>query len=427
MSAEETSTTQDNRHHTCLEEKNKKLFTVFKYLGIFLIKWDKKRDIYVVQPVRFFIYYIFWFSWPLSGLGFAFLGRKFFSDSEKQDHIDDAIESSLFILGFAVVPAIKTYCIRLITKYLPDILEDIASLSKIEIGFQTPLDIHICRRTRKSLSLKTSGLKNTLLDKKHEKLIIVLPAITVLLSIVAFIGAWTSGVIKVVEWSDIKKEWPLFTIQFTYLTLPFITTWFSVTFIEWLRTVYESLRVEYEHYYYYMIKSLWNTEQTSPMFTFNEENVKVLRDYIDLLQDIFSGLSDGFIKLIMGINFFISLVSSICCSVKLLEGSQQILYIIPLSVVLFHLAVACYKSSCLREEYEKLLLVLKKLLHLEWRNPGLLPFRELQQVRENLSESPPQIVIFAGYPVGNGLIIGVIGFIVSYAVLANEVREELNN
>ncbi|KAK7068597.1 hypothetical protein SK128_009469 [Halocaridina rubra] len=403
-----------------IEEKNRVTFTTFKILGLFLIKWNEEEEMYSVHKIRFKIYYTLWFLWPLAGLGIAVLGKEFFNSDEASHHINDVIETAFFVLGYAVVPAVKTYAIYLITKHLPGVLEDIASLSEVDIGFQTPLTIHLPSREQKSLLPKKAAQK-ALKDRQLDRSLFVFPVITVFVSVITFIAAWVYGLIRVIEWDTLKAEWPFITMQFTYLTLPTITTWFCVIFIEWLRMVYEALRVEAEYYHYNMIKQLKETNEATPEVSLTEWKIKSLGDYVDKLQEIFNGLSEGFIKYILGINFLVFLLSSIFSSVKLLLGYEHIIYMIPLSIAIFHVGLACYKSNCLIDEYTRITSVLNNVLRLQRRNPNLIPYNELHILRENLLDSPPQVVIFGDFRIGNGFLIAIQGFIISYAVLANDV------
>ncbi|KAK7068596.1 hypothetical protein SK128_009468 [Halocaridina rubra] len=409
-----------------IEEENRITFTTFKILGLFLIKWNEEEEMYSVHKIRFKIYYTLWFLWPLAGLGIAVLGKEFFSSDEANHHNNGVIETAFFVLGCAVVPAVKTYAIYLITKHLPGVLEDIASLSEVDIGFQTPLTIHLPSREQKSLLPKKAAQK-ALKDRQLNRSLFIFPVITVFVSIITFIAAWVLGLFDVIEWNAIKAEWPFFTMQFTYLTLPTITTWFCVIFIEWLRMVYEVLRVEAENYHYDMIKQLKETNEASPEVPLTEKKIKIIGDYVDKLQVIFNGLSEGFIKYILGINFLVFLFISVFCLVKLLIGFEHIIYMIPLSIATFHVGLACYKSNCLIDELYRIITVLKNVLRLQRRNPNLIPYNELHILRENLLDSPPQVVIFGEFRIGNGFLIAFHGFIISYAVLANDVLEIQDN
>lgn len=336
-----------------LEVKNKIIFTIFKILGLFLIRWDEGERAYVVLKVRFFLFYTFWFIWPLAGLCVALLGKKLFNTSDIKDDVNNIIESALFILGFAVVPAIKTYSLKLVNKCLPDVLEEIVLLQELKVGFKTPLNIHLPSRPQKADSPKTAvqkAYRRRLVDP--EALFRILPIATVILSIAAFVVAWVFGLTDVVEWDTIKQEWPFITMQFTYLTLPCITTWFSIIFIEWLRMVYEKLRVEMENLFGSSLKTISDTASETPAA--DGENVEEIGEYVDKLQEIFISLSNGFLTYVLGLNFVVSVLSAIFCTAKLLQGFQQIVYVIPLSVAIYHMGLICNKSHTLMEEVSQI-------------------------------------------------------------------------
>lgn len=411
----------------CLQENNKLIFGIFRALGFFPVKWEPSKSTYVVQPGPFVVAYAFWFLWPLLGLGVAFIGMRVFDLNENSDKVDNVIETSLFILGFAVAPAIITYSIKLIAKYIPYILEDIANLCEMDVGFKTPMNIHIPSSKQKALSSKVEFI-NSQKSHEHEKMLSFMPLATVFLSIAAFVVAWAFGIYDVVEWSTLEKEWPFFIMQFTYLTQPAISNWFCVVFIEWLRLVYEALRVEFEYLYHSTLADLQETtkpqtERHCPSVTFSEENVKLTGDYVDKIQEIFVLLSEGFLKFAASVNFLVYLISAVFCTLELLRSFRLIMYMIPLAIAIGNMALFCYKSDCLINEYERILLILKKTVRLERRHPDLLPYNKLHILRENLLELPPQVVIFGGYRVGNGLLVAAHGFILSYAMLANDILD----
>ncbi|XP_071549669.1 uncharacterized protein [Panulirus ornatus] len=409
---------------TRLEVKNKVIFRIFKILGLFLIRWDEGEQAYVVLKIRFFLFYTFWFIWPLVGLGIALLGRKMFNSDDGLDRVNNFMESALFILGFAVIPAIKTYSLKLVTKCLPDVLEEIVSLQELKVGFKTPLNIHLPSRPQRPDAPRTAvhrGYQKRLTDP--EALFKILPILTVVLSVVAFVVSWIYGLTEAVEWDAIKQEWSFFTMQFTYLTLPCITTWFSVIFIEWLRMVYEKLRIEADN----RLGSLLETSQgISPesdqrTITLDQEKIEEYGEYVTKLQEIFITLSNGFISYVLGLNFTVSILSAVFCTSKLLQGFQQVMYVIPLSVALYHMGLVCNKSHALMDEYESIVLILKQLLRRRRKNPEALPYDQLHILRENLLESPPQVVTFGEYRVSNGLLLATYSFIISYAMLINDI------
>ncbi|XP_068208096.1 uncharacterized protein [Palaemon carinicauda] len=418
------------KRERCLVEKNKLIFSIYRCLGLFPFRWDSSKSLYTVQAVSFAVAYSFWFLWPLIGLGVALYGIKTFNLNENLDQVDDVVETSIFILGFAVAPAITTYSIKQIAKYLPEILDDISNLCELKVGFKTPLHIHMPCRKQKALSSKAEFI-NSQKFQEHEKTLFYVPLITLFLSIVAFIIAWVNGILEVTEWSTLKSEWPFYILQFFYLTQPAITTWFCVVFIEWMRLVYEALKVEVEYLYHNTLTSLQRTsgpqrDRNIPTAAFSKESVKLTDDYIDKVQEIFV-LLIKIIKYVASVNFLVYLISAVFCTLELLKSFRLIMYMIPLAISVGHMALICYASNCLMDEYEHILLILKRTVRLERHHPGLLPYDELHILRENLLELPPQVVVFGGYPLGNGFLIAVHGFILTYAVLANDIMDMQSN
>ncbi|KAG7159375.1 uncharacterized protein LOC121877553 [Homarus americanus] len=387
-----------------LEQENKKIFKLFKILGVILIRWDKHKKEYVLLKVRFFISYTFWFFWPLLGLCVALVMKRIFKTSGGADHINDAIESSLFVLGFAVVPAIKTYSLSLINTCLLGIMKKTVSLKEIKDKFEKRNDDEY---------LPSDTDKEAFQD--NSKLRRALPIMSVILSTISFLGVWIYDMIQVVEWDELKREWPFFFMQFNYLTLPCITTLFSVIFIDWLRKLYKIMREKLEE--------LVRGQKT----TVDVQVIQDIGDYVKKLQDIFSRLSSGFLTYVLGFNFLVSVVGGIFCTAKVLQGFPNIIYLVPLTIAVFHIGLICHKSQELMDEHERIILLLKQLFRKSRKNPKPLPYDELHILLENLLEkmleSPPQVATFGNYKVGNGLLLATLGFIISYAMLANDVLQ----
>lgn len=260
------------------EDLNKNVLIVFKILGIYLIRWDKDAKAYVVLKIRYFLFYTFWFIWPLAGLLVALMGKNIFGTYDDSDNVNNVIESSLFILGFAVIPALKTYSLKLITRCLPDVLEDMVDLQDLDTGFETPLKVSIPSWTQK---IDAVNYPNTAAGRASRKkisdpevLFRVLPIVTVVVSTVAFVTAWVWGLTQVIEWEAVKNEWPFFIMQFSYMTLPCITTWFSVLFVEWQRMVYEKLRIEVECTLYSRLHE--STNEEGQIQNYEKRNAKII-------------------------------------------------------------------------------------------------------------------------------------------------------
>lgn len=68
------------------------------------------------------------------------------------------------------------------------------------------------------------------------------------------------------------------------------------------------------------------------------------------MQEIFVALSNGYMTYVLGVNFLIYVASAVFCTSKMLQGFEQIMYAVPLSIGIFHMGIICNKSHSLMDE-----------------------------------------------------------------------------
>lgn len=315
------------------EEVNKAYFTVFRVLGIYLIRWNEREMKYNVQKAKFCISYLFWLLLPMEVIVVAKVVSALFEDFESTiDRVDAFVDSSLLLLGFMVVPAFQAYSLKLITHSLPSILKDIYDIQGlIRTGFTTPLMV---------LSIKTrlpEHLRPTEAGSKAETLMKVVPIVGFSLSILIGFIIYIATVIWITIQGDLTTEWVHLVMQISYLIFPCITSCFSAGFIRWLYMVYRELWMK-----------LKQIEDDSSQDELDVETINEISDYVDQLEKIFMDLSNGFLRYVLAVNFLIYIIVGVFSFVKVIN--QYPSYVIPFSVCAFYLVLICIVSHELMQE-----------------------------------------------------------------------------
>ncbi|CAL4079379.1 unnamed protein product, partial [Meganyctiphanes norvegica] len=228
-----------------------------------------------------------------------------------------------------------------------------------------------------------------------------------------------------------------------YLFMPVFTTWFCIIFIEWQRKVYEKIHNEIKPIeqntsalgkFFIGLRKTVETVMVSPKIT--DQNLITLNRYSDKIQDIFSQLSDGIFKYALGVNMLVFLAASTFCTSRMLADAQYIYYIFPLAVAAGHICLLCARCCDLMEEHGNVLGELKEVLHKyeEQEQEAKKSDRKdksrkhlinsLHKLRENLHDSPPEVVILGSFVVDYGMLSTIIGFILSYALVINELFDD---
>ncbi|KAG7176303.1 Glutamate receptor ionotropic, NMDA 1-like 6, partial [Homarus americanus] len=124
---------------------------------------------------------------------------------------------------------------------------------------------------------------------------------------------------------------------------------------------------------------------------------------------------------VIGINLVVVLFSAIVCMAKIFEDVSQIIYFEPLICNIFLLVLLCETSSSLMDKYDDLLLVLRKKIrhHMRFQTRG--EYEHLLLMRKLLLESPPEVMTFGGYRTNRSLLVTTLGFVVSYALLVDQI------
>ncbi|XP_069190639.1 uncharacterized protein [Procambarus clarkii] len=396
----------EDRQRRRFEDENKLLFFLFKLCGVVALR--KVNGQSVVSKIRFIIFYMMWIIWPLIGFSAALLGYSLFCDApaDVQSH-NRIMEGSFFILGFAVFPALQAYSLKYINKCLPEVLQKISELDDVQEYFKTPLKVfgpphgEKCRNKIRQAVNGVSPVKQMYPDQLFHWL----PLTMILLSLSAFLVYWSIGYVTIVNIDTLNQEMPILIFNFAYQCFPFVTTIFVVIFIRWHARVYQTV-----HKF---------CQDTSATWTKRE--ILVLCNYVDKLQDIFSQMSAGFFRYTLGMNLLTVMISAIACTAKILQDSNNIIYLEPLACNIFLLVVLCESSSTIMDKYEALLLVLKEEIRRHQRHSWHEQHQHLLVLRDNLLESPPEVVTFGGYRTNRGFLVTILGFVVSYALLVDQV------
>lgn len=333
-------------HFSKFQKKNKHFFLLWAFLCVLAIRLEGGQ--YVVSKVRFIVLYLLWITWPLSGFALCFVGTNISSEisghgkltgrSEgEEDAKGEGVEVSITILCFAVLPALQAYSLKLINRAMPRLLESIVLFCKCNTSFKTPATLSTFRNDAQDLLEDGHPGAGDIFQVKQiypERLFHWLPLAIILTSVFFCIAFWLVGFVMLIDIETLQREWPFFAMMFFYLTLPCLTTAFSLIFIRWLTVVYRSFAK-----FCSKNASSWNSRQ-----------ILQVNMYVDKLQEIFEQLSTGFLRYTLGINMLVVVMSAVVSVAKVLQGFNMIIYLEPLVTNVCIMVALCHGSAKLMTE-----------------------------------------------------------------------------
>lgn len=351
---EQTENIQEPRlpeHFSDFQKKNKFFFLLWTLLGVLAVRLEGCQ--YVVSKARFIVLYLLWITWPLSGFVLCLVGTNVISkisgyeelierSEDEGDAKGDGVEVSITILCFAVLPALQAYSLKLINRATPRVLETIVFFCSCNTSFKTPATLSTFRNDGQDLVENDhpgAGHCNghDVFQVKQiypERLFHWLPLATILISVFFCFAFWLVGFMMLIDIETLKREWPFFALMFFYLTLPCLTTAFSLIFIRWLTTVYRSFAK-----FCSKNASSWDTWQ-----------IQQVNMYADKLQEVFEQLSTGFLRYTLGINMLVVVMSAVVSVAKVLQGFNMIIYLEPLGINVCIMVALCHGSAKLMAE-----------------------------------------------------------------------------
>ncbi|CAL4079378.1 unnamed protein product, partial [Meganyctiphanes norvegica] len=388
---------------------NPKICKFFTITGLYHLSWN--NDHYEVNEGWFVIAYFIWFIWPMIGFLFAYIGYKVMEYDEEGD-INDFWQASLLVLGLALLPAIQTYTIRVFNKNLPSILKDISLIDTEQKFHNIKPGFHV-----NILKMKFGIVPRSCQFNIHS-IYKKAPEITFLLAGIVFLITLILGIVDTTERHYVFQEWPFLVMITFYEFLPVLSTWFCLIFIDWQKICYKKIYKD--------------MKKDEGKVASDGKHVQILTQYFDKVQEIFSDLSEKVFSYVLGVNALVFLISSIFCASRMMKSFEYIFYVIPLSVSMYHLFLMCDRCSNLRKKHSLILAELKHVLQSLEKVDNVNAIEKerinsLHRFREDLHDSPPQITVFGSFSMDYGMLTTLIGFIISYALIINEIFDDSIN
>ncbi|KAK7019405.1 hypothetical protein SK128_021865 [Halocaridina rubra] len=381
------------------DEANRKLMLMYWYAGIVAVRRDNGN--YFLNKFWFFSSYMFWNLYPLVGL-YAFYSKymkiqnqHLLSTSMAED--SNTVFSALIIMYFFLFPTLQSHSLVLFNKILPKVLDDMSKLCSLKIGFKTPLKVHFFKR----LPDDDSGCIH-----RRDYLFFWLPLAVLSFFFLLFALSWLFLFIHILNFDYMTDFWPVFVIQYTSGSLPTLTSAFVVTLCKWHMFVYHDL-----HTYVKTTSSSWS-----------KDHVHSLCKYMDRLQDIFNSMDSGFFRYTLGINLITISINSMACGFMILQGVNQVIFLLPLVYYLMILNSSCSWGSRLIYQYENVLKALQSEIRRRQEAELKHDCDDLSLLREYFLERPPQLLTFGGYKVGISLMVTLVGIIASYTILFDQMQ-----
>lgn len=299
------------------ERENKGFFLFFNMCGLYAVKNVKGQ--YIVSKPKFIFFYLSWITYPLGGLFLATKAVYWVNPSEVI--FPCFMQDTLVVLALAVVPSLQAYSLKFITKSLPEILETMSELSRVEVGFETPMNV------LENLSKKAGKLRAATDEKQihPDRLFNWLPRAMVLFSMTVFLAVCSAEYLRELSFQTLDKEVPPLVVLTVCLTFPFLSSIFIGVFSRWLKLVYRAL----------------HRHCKAAMPTFTVDQVLTLCHYVETLQRLFGLLDNGFFRYTLSVNAMTVTIGASLCAARLMLDYTKIVYLGPLVLHCITLGVEC--------------------------------------------------------------------------------------
>ncbi|KAK7082647.1 hypothetical protein SK128_027327, partial [Halocaridina rubra] len=305
------------------EIANEKVLKVFISLGI--VALQKKNGDYVLSKVKFTLSCIFWTVFPLIFISLVFTTSHHINGSYQDtdpEYCNYSSPETIFfdrtklMIWFFSFSAIQTISLASINSCLSRLLEEISTLSRFQGSFTIPLKVEIIGRGPRDRFIA---------EGKDCTVFFLLPGIMMFLSHLSLAVWWLICFLQFMNRHYFQCEWPYILTHFVTSIQPFLTNNFLIFLCKWLLGIYEELLK-------YMIatSSQWEKPQ-----------IRLLRQYLTKLQEIFTYMNNGFFKVTIGINYVNACAGAIASLFNILQGVNQVVYIIPLFWHLYFITSPC--------------------------------------------------------------------------------------
>ncbi|CAL4130235.1 unnamed protein product [Meganyctiphanes norvegica] len=405
---------------------NQEKISHFRRFGLFLVHW--KKDKYEANEKRIFLYYLIWYIAIMACFSLVFGLKQIFKGQDYIDQVDDLVEASFVGVLLGIIPAFWIYLLREYSTHLPQILMMTKKFEKSEV-YKKLAHSTECM----SIISYEEGWKDRAYDdvddeenftlKAYKKQwwpvkygphigFILSVSVCIILIILSFIVDISNIILNqpLCSLKRLKRELPFFIMTVLYPIPYFVSIWFCIFFLEWQRSIYETMR--------FLIRRIKNNisknsdEDTSQI----EKNKKELENIADALikaQKVFLLLNKTMFQKTIGIAFTLFILMGIFCCWKVLQDPSNFAYCVPLSLIIGHIYLACSWSNSLIREYDETIEVLNDM-----------PEDDVRKVINVLNKCSPQVLAFGGFKVNFSMMTAVLAFIISCIGIPEEMWPE---
>lgn len=421
-------------------EDNKKIFTFFKFTGLFLLKQDGPRV--RVSFGRLILSELMWMLWHLVGIIMALVVWKNSGESadEESSPILWFLQVFKVLMCYVFIGPIQSSILRKTMGAFPVILKLIKDLealnfeSMVKPRFKTIHSSKIILRKRDEYEAqqemdqlneieKVSGKseKISFSAKVAKKVYLTFSKLWLFIVLILGLLAFLYVCYHAVQTEEIKDEAKLVLIGFCTI-FPVISTWFCIVLIEHHRNMYQVLlRMEDE------------------AFTDKDKNVlKDIGKYVITLQALFEKLSDNIFEFTLGINFAMFTIISTTSTYEILQKMflflhvqddemeknkfEDIVYVLPLVISILHIYLLCNRTYDLKKGgYDKVKIRFREIMMDLIMAGEDKTFKKVETIYKNIKDMKPEVEIYGGFAINYKILTAICFFSFAYASKFNKV------
>ncbi|CAL4099144.1 unnamed protein product [Meganyctiphanes norvegica] len=424
---------------------NQGKITSFRRFGLFLIYW--KNGKYEISNGMLGIFYLLTYFGASAQFGVAFAITQHFKKQDEEDKIGDILEASLVGLVLGICPSCWIYMLREYSTSLPLVMRLTNRLEKTEIYKKLQNCKYFSNTVSywKGFTALDHGDYEDEVNKETEKyhneqwwivkygprvgFILSVSVCSILVVVSCFydisdillkapqdsLGHLKEELHLSNRTSDhslrfLKKELPLFIMTVLYPIPCYVSIWFVIFFLEWQRMVYGSIRE-----YIRGIKNYTISENSCTKLNKEpKDELKKIVGWLHKLQKVFILLNKKIFQKTIVMDFILFIVLGVVLIYKILKDHTNFAYVFPLVLVFVHIYLVCKWSNDLMSEFHNIFEVLNEM-----------PEDDVQDIRRELHECPPQVYAFGGFSVNYSMMTALLAYMLSIIGITGLIWPEL--
>ena len=338
----ERDTQLNNLRAVYLNQKFKKSFKFYRFIGLLLVEYDFEEGAYKPMNSEFVKKYILHYLCILAIIGMGIvLALCVQTDLDFFKESNSMILMFLFMNCITVIPFTQLYSMRLLLVFLPEAMMMLAKLSfdlkNAEMTLSHPMKVITAFTVPSPSKIKEDQVR----AGRRRNWILYLPLGSICLSLSIFLGLFIVGMVYVIDLQTILVELPTYCLQFALLYFPFLLNLVCLSMMDCCRAAYCSINT--------ITKRLFETIQKDP------KSKKALKTFIVGLCDIHLKLKQtvifmefiekNFLKYLHSVCIFTYLVCCLLSCVKIMNNIESLLHLFPLLESFYMIAVLCCQAE----------------------------------------------------------------------------------